>query len=562
MSESGSSSNIRAVFPGTATPSPKSPIPLDKQKKYDRQLRLWGDHGQSALERARVCLINASATGTEILKNLILPGVSSFTIVDASNVRGEDAGNNFFLTRESIGKPKARVTTTSLLELNTDVAGDSIEESCEEILRHRPDFFTSFDVVVVASKLPGDTLLRLSKILWENQVPLVVCWSIGFLGYLRIAVPEHVVVESHPDDQLPDLRLLSPFPELIKYCLKQDLSSMSKKDHSHTPWLVLLYHALEEWKRTHDGQPPKTYKEKTAFKQVLRDMNLKNEDGVPEHEDNFEEALRNVNTSLIPPQVPSNVKEILYDAKTTSIKNGNPKCPEKHSSFWILARAVREFVEKEGGGLLPLRGTLPDMTADSDRYIALQRIFKQEAANHVANVTNHMHSILQQDDVEIHVREQEVHSFCRNAASLRVLRYRSLESEYSSTDAASESLSSLLEFEPDSDAVFYPLLRAVDAFHSEFNRFPGEAELEDDIPPLKTHLLSVLNSLSLPDTLVKEDLIHEVCRFGGAELHSVAAFMGGVAAQEVIKLITRQFVPVNNTYVYNAMKQSSVSIKI
>ena len=34
-------------------PSPKSPIPLDKQKKYNRQLRLWGDHGQSALERAR-----------------------------------------------------------------------------------------------------------------------------------------------------------------------------------------------------------------------------------------------------------------------------------------------------------------------------------------------------------------------------------------------------------------------------------------------------------------------------------------------------------------------------
>ena len=64
------------------------------------------------------------------------------------------------------------------------------------------------------------------------------------------------------------------------------------------------------------------------------------------------------------------------------------------------------------------------------------------------------------------------------------------------------------------------------------------------------------------DTLVKEDLIHEVCRFGGSELHSVAAFMGGVAAQEVIKLITRQFVPVNNTYVYNAMKQTSVSIKI
>lgn len=37
--------------------------------------RLWGDHGQEALESAHVCLINATATGTEILKNLVLPGI-------------------------------------------------------------------------------------------------------------------------------------------------------------------------------------------------------------------------------------------------------------------------------------------------------------------------------------------------------------------------------------------------------------------------------------------------------------------------------------------------------
>lgn len=560
MSDSGSSSNIRA-FPGMATPSPKSPIPLDKQKKYDRQLRLWGDHGQSALERARVCLINVTATGTEILKNLILPGVSSFTIVDANCVRGEDAGNNFFLSREAVGKPRASVAAASLLELNTDVAGDSIEESCEEILRNRPEFFASFDVVI-ASKLSSQTLLQLASVLWEHSVPLLVCWTVGFLGYVRIVVPEHVVVESHPDDQLPDLRLLSPFPELVDYCSKQDLSSMTKKDHMHTPWLVVLYHAVEEWKRTHDGETPKNYKEKQAFKQILRDMNLKTEEGVPEHEDNFEEALRHVNTALQRPTLPSDIKEILYDSKTTSVKNGNPKRTEKHSSFWLLARAVREFVEKEGQGLLPLRGTLPDMTADSDRYIALQRVYKQQAANHIANVTNHLHSILQQDDVEIQVREQEVHTFCRNAASLRVLRYRSLASEYATWDSCSGSLSSLLEFDPEGDAVFYPLLRAVDAFHSEFNRFPGEDSPEDDIPSLKRHVVTVLNSLSLSETLVKEDLIHEVCRFGGAEIHSVAAFMGGVAAQEVIKLVTRQFVPVNNTYIYNAIKQSSVSIKI
>lgn len=54
--------------------------------------RLWGDHGQSALESAHVCLINATGTGTEILKSLVLPGIGAFTIVDGKKVTEEDTG--------------------------------------------------------------------------------------------------------------------------------------------------------------------------------------------------------------------------------------------------------------------------------------------------------------------------------------------------------------------------------------------------------------------------------------------------------------------------------------
>ena len=52
--------------------------------------RLWGDHGQQALETAHVCLVNATALGTEILKSLVLPGVGSFTIVDGFTIREDD----------------------------------------------------------------------------------------------------------------------------------------------------------------------------------------------------------------------------------------------------------------------------------------------------------------------------------------------------------------------------------------------------------------------------------------------------------------------------------------
>ena len=47
----------------------------DKSKRYDRGIRVWGAHGQEALEAARVCLLNAGPTGTEALKNLVLGGI-------------------------------------------------------------------------------------------------------------------------------------------------------------------------------------------------------------------------------------------------------------------------------------------------------------------------------------------------------------------------------------------------------------------------------------------------------------------------------------------------------
>ena len=65
----------------------------DKTIKYDRQLRLWQDWGQKDLENSKICLCNADATGTETLKNVILPGCGYFTIIDDSIVTEEDLSN-------------------------------------------------------------------------------------------------------------------------------------------------------------------------------------------------------------------------------------------------------------------------------------------------------------------------------------------------------------------------------------------------------------------------------------------------------------------------------------
>jgi amyloid beta precursor protein binding protein 1 len=42
--------------------------------------------------------------------------------------------------------------------------------------------------------------------------------------------------------------------------------------------------------------------------------------------------------------------------------------------FWIMAKSVQDFVENEGEGCLPLCGSIPDMTAETEKYIALQQV--------------------------------------------------------------------------------------------------------------------------------------------------------------------------------------------
>ena len=50
--------------------------------KYDRQLRLWGSHGQRKLGQGKCIMLGTSSAGSETLKNLVLPGFGNITIVD------------------------------------------------------------------------------------------------------------------------------------------------------------------------------------------------------------------------------------------------------------------------------------------------------------------------------------------------------------------------------------------------------------------------------------------------------------------------------------------------
>jgi len=540
--------------------SPKSPGLTDKSKRYDRQLRLWGDHGQSALESASVCLINATATGTEILKSLVLPGINSFTIVDGALISGEDAGNNFFLDHTKIGKPRAHVATKLLMELNLDVKGDYIEETCDQLLSNNPEFFCSFSVVI-ATGLNEKSLHSLSTYLWQKSVPLLTCLSYGFIGMIRSQVSEHCVIESHPDNLLEDLHLDKPFFGLIKFMETIKLKEMDHKQFSHTPYLVLLYKALEIWRANHQSILPSTYKEKEALRNIIRNdlvsLIIQEEDANIGDEENVNEAIKAVNTALNKTRIPENVESILNDEACCNLKSKN--------TFWILARAIKEFTLKEGDGSLPLRGSLPDMTSDSQRYIALQNVYREQASKDAEHVYRHAQLLLKERGWPCElITENDVKLFCKHAAELRLIRGTCLAAELDAKQLQGDQDISQQLDEPDSPWLQYVLLRAVSKFQSENGTYPGfyDDNVELDIGKLKGCFSRVLQELGCQNSLSKDDILHEMCRYGGAELQAVAAFIGGCAAQEAIKIITKQYVPLDNTFIYNAITATTATLRV
>lgn len=61
---------------------------------------------------------------------------------------------------------------------------------------------------------------------------------------------------------------------------------------------------------------------------------------------------------------------------------------------------------------------------------------------------------------------------------------------------------------------------------------------------------------------VPAHIMEEICRFGGTEPHVIAAILGGCVAQEVIKLCTHQYVPVDNSIIFDGHSQQAASFRV
>jgi amyloid beta precursor protein binding protein 1 len=223
------------------------------------------------------------------------------------------------------------------------------------------------------------------------------------------------------------------------------------------------------------------------------------------------------------------------------------------------------------------------MTSTTDLYMQLQEVYETKAKRDRAELAEIIDSMKQtvnsaQSYLFPEIDSDLIDRYCRNVFNLRTMSTRGLAPGCvsPSADAITDALTDIFDQDPKQTPIlWYLTLIAVDRFFARAGRYPGteltNSDIDCDSEAVWLELQKIADELSpcsvrvnetmdeddfrpptAKDLLIKDHAI-EIVRVGACEMHNIAALIGGIAAQEIVKLITAQYVPINNLYVFNGI---------
>jgi len=519
--------------------------------RYDRQIRLWGVEGQEKLSSCAVCAIACAPAIVEGMKSLVLGGCRAFAVARArARCAPSDLGEMFEITTRDVdeGTTKSSSIARSLREYNPQVTSREAIGG-DASLR---DEVEAYDVVV-AGGLSDDACVDLERACGNGMKPFVIVRACGLFGEVRTGGKERWATEnvSAVGSNASDLRLMTPWPELVSYGEMKtcDLERLDSAAFKHVPFAALLLRASAMASASRDRR---------AVKDALAAMRRGND------EENFDEAMANVRyTWTDTGAVPKEVDDITRDARARALSLESDR-------FWFLAAALRAFIDRES--CLPLEGSIPDMTSTTEAYIELQKLYADKAAKDAAAVWQRAVELAQEVGFlqpEEFITERDAKMFCKNSRNIRFMTWGALEDELYPKPGSAMAMSLDADAKDPSKKMavsIFAAFRAADVFERKYGRRPGAFDVstlgsEQDEQALvhrDGEELAALTSewlarcgVEQPDCAV--DVAHEFARYGDGQLHAVGAILGGIASQELIKIITQQYTPMTKRLIYDGV---------
>ncbi|KAI9599928.1 hypothetical protein KEM48_000036 [Puccinia striiformis f. sp. tritici PST-130] len=525
--------------------SPTSERPDRQTQLFDRQLRLWKSLGQQQIEEAAVKICDCSATSAQIAKNLVLAGVKMIDTFDDKIVRQSDIGHHFFLNQSSLGKNRSKEFSRLLNEL----PGKSYADYNEELLD--ANYFEGFDDLHgfwgwqahICVRLVEDHEEVTSRYCWDFYVPTIMVQTCGLVASIRLQIRELGVIPTESDSSA-DLRLDCPFPTLSEFVNSFEMEKMDDHEHAHIP--------------AHDGCLPKDSTQRDELKEMIL-AEKRNSD-----EENFDEAVGMIWKACQPTKVPEHIEELFKDPHCD-------KMPWHDRGFWLLVSSLREFVNENPNHQLPLSGSLPDMKSDTKNYTKLQSIYREQALEDLETFKECLETVEEtigehsrteeenQTDVghyaegpEHDLSEEMVESFVKNSAHIRLVR---------GSESFERPKGLSLQFAKECEAgnedytvTWYLAFEALSDYRSKNKgEYPGmrEGQEEEDFDTLSEIVFDYLKGLGWINRI-------QVYPKNSKKLErNISSLVGGMVSQEVLKLITGQFIPINGICIIDGYRSTT-----
>jgi adenylyltransferase/sulfurtransferase len=157
-----------------------------EQKRYKRQMMLFGDEGQERLKKAHIFIAGAGGLGSPVSLYLAVAGIGTITIVDMDVVDQTNLNRQILHYDRDIGKKKTTSAKEKLQAINPDITVNAIDVKIDET--NAADLVGEAQGIVDAmDNYPTRYLLNNAAI--AKGIPLFHGGIRGFYGQATTIIP-------------------------------------------------------------------------------------------------------------------------------------------------------------------------------------------------------------------------------------------------------------------------------------------------------------------------------------------------------------------------------------
>ncbi|KAN0032133.1 hypothetical protein ACTFIV_006009 [Dictyostelium citrinum] len=261
-------------------------------KIYDRSIRLWGIDAQAKLRQSKVLFIGINGLMSEIIKNVVLAGVDSITLVDSHIITTADLSAHLFITEDSVGKVISTESVFAISELNPLVTIDVYDKEIETM---DDQFIKNYTIVVMSDKNLNN-VSKINSLCRKNNVSFIFSHSFGLKGLFFSDLNEFKYFLKLPEETQEHTSIFKSFKESMGY----DWS----KTNNRTPLPFFALSTLFQFEEKHNRVPDNISDSdlaelKSIINSSIEKFNFKNADS-NKYFDETKDLLNKINVEISP----------------------------------------------------------------------------------------------------------------------------------------------------------------------------------------------------------------------------------------------------------------------